>query len=70
VLKFLYQNANTAAISLSFFAFGFVLGKGAFDLTTGEEITVLVASAACGIEILMMSYSNTKRTALRARLSL
>jgi hypothetical protein len=70
VLKFLYQNANIAAISLSFFTFGFVLGKGAFDLTTGEELTVLVASSVCGFEILAMSYLNTKRTALRARLSL
>jgi len=70
VLKFLYENANIVAISLSFFTFGFVLGKGAFDLTIGEEITVLVASAVCGFEILMVSYSNAKRTALRARLSL
>ena len=70
MLKFLHKNTNIVAISLSFFTFGFVLGKGAFDLTTGQEIAVLIASAACGLEILMQSYLTARRTALRARLSL
>ena len=70
MLKFLNKNANIIAISLSFFTFGYVLGKGAFDLTTGQEIIVLIASAVCGIEILMSSYSTARRTELRARLSL
>jgi len=70
VLKFLHQNAITVAISLSFFTFGYVLGKGAFDLTPEQEVTVLLASAVCGIEILMWSYSSARRTVLRRRLSL
>jgi len=70
MLKFVYDNANLVAISLSFFAFGFILGKETFELTVGQELTVLVAGAACGLEVLVMSYSSTKRTALRARLSL
>jgi hypothetical protein len=65
VLKFLHKNTNIVAISLSFFTFGFVLGKGALDLTTGQEIILLIASAACGFEILMHSYSSVRRTALR-----
>ena len=70
MLKFLYENTNIIAISLSFFTFGFVLGKGTFDLTTGQEIVVLIVSAACGLEILMHSYWTARRTALRTRLSL
>jgi len=70
VFKFLHKNINIVAISLSFFTFGFVLGRSAFDLTTGQEIIVLIASAACGFEILMHSYLSARRAALRARLSL
>jgi hypothetical protein len=70
VLKFLHQNANIVAISLSFFTFGFVLGRDAFELTAEQQIIVLIASAVCGIEILMSSYSSARRTALRTRLSL
>ena len=70
VLKFLHQNAIIVAISLSFFTFGYVLGKSAFDPTAEQEIIVLIASAVCGIEILMCSYSSARRTALRTRLSL
>ena len=53
MLKFLHQKAIIVAISLSFFTFGYVLGKDAFDLTAEQEIIVLIASAVCGIEILM-----------------
>jgi hypothetical protein len=70
MLKLVCENANLVAISRSFFAFGFILGKETLELTAGQELTVLVAGATCGLEVLVMSYSNRKWTALRARLSL
>jgi len=56
VLNFLLKKANVVAISLVFFTFGFVLGKDLFDLTLGEEITVIIASVACVIAILTSLY--------------
>ena len=56
MLNFLLKNANIVAMSLVFFTFGFVLGKDVFDLTPGEEITVITASAACVIAILTSLY--------------
>ena len=53
MLNFLLKKANIVAMSLVFFTFGFLLGKDVFDLTLGEEIIVIIASAACGITILM-----------------
>ena len=53
MLNFLLKNAKNVAMSLVFFTFGYVLGKDVFDLTLGEEIIVIIASAACGITILM-----------------
>jgi hypothetical protein len=53
VLNLLLKNANTVAISLSFFTFGFVLGKDVFNLTPEQEFIVLTAGAACGFAILM-----------------
>jgi len=56
VLNYLLKKANIVAISLVFFTFGFVLGKDLFDLTLGEEITVIIASVACVIAILTSLY--------------
>ena len=56
MLNYLLKKANIVAISLVFFTFGFVLGKDLFDLTLGEEITVIIASVACVIAILTSLY--------------
>ena len=53
VLNFLLKNATIVAISGCFYSFGLVLGNEVFDLTLGQEIIVIIASAACGITILM-----------------
>ena len=56
MLNFLLKNANIVAMILVFFTFGFVLGKDVFDLTPGEEMIVITASAACVIAILTSLY--------------
>ena len=56
MLNFLLKNANIVAMSLVFFTFGFLLGKDVFDLTLGEEIIAIVASAASAIAILTSLY--------------
>ena len=56
MLNFLLKNAHIVAMSLVFFTFGFVLGKDVFDLTTGDEIVVIISSVACVIAILVSLY--------------
>ena len=56
MLNFLLKKANIVAMSLVFFTFGFLLGKDVFNLTLGEEIIVVIASAACAIAILTSLY--------------
>jgi hypothetical protein len=53
VLNFLLKNANIVAISLCFYTFGLVLGNEVFEPSPGQEIIVVIVSAACGIAILM-----------------
>ena len=53
MLNFLVKNANIVAISGCFYAFGLILGNEVFDPTPGQEIIVVIVSAACGIAILM-----------------
>jgi hypothetical protein len=53
VLNFLLKNAKIVAISGCFYAFGLILGNEVFDPTPGQEIIVVIASAACGVAILM-----------------
>ena len=53
MLDFLLKNANIVAISLCFYTFGLVLGNEVFEPTPGQEIIVVIVSAACGIAILM-----------------
>ena len=65
MLNFLLKNANIVAMSLVFFTFGFLLGKDVFDLTLGEEIIVIIASAASAIAILTSLYVG-KRDGFRA----
>ena len=61
MLKFVYDRATIIAISLSFFAFGFVLAAAVYDLTTREVITGLIAGAVCGITILALEIANSAR---------
>lgn len=56
MLNYLLKRANIVAVSLVFFTFGFVLGKEVFDLSLGEEIIVIIASAACAIATLTSLY--------------
>ncbi len=56
MLNYLLKRANIVAMSLVFFTFGFLLGKDVFDLTLGEEIIAIVASAASAIAILTSLY--------------
>ena len=60
MLNFLLKNATSFAMSMVFFTFGFILGKEVFDLTPGEEIIVIIASAACAIAILTSLYVSTE----------
>jgi len=60
--KFLYDRATIIAVSLSFFAFGFVLAAEIYDLTATETITGLIAGAVCGITILVIEVANSMRT--------
>jgi len=53
VLNFLLKNATIVAISGCFYSFGLVLANEVFDPTPGQEIIVVIVSAACGIAILM-----------------
>ena len=53
MLNFMLKNANIVAISLCFYSFGLILGNEVFDPTPGQAIIVAIASAACGIAILM-----------------
>ena len=61
MLKFIYENAKIIAICISFFTFGFVLGANVFGLASEDGITVLVSGAACGITVLMIVYSKSKK---------
>jgi len=56
VLNFLLKNANIVAMTLCFWTFGLILGDAVFDLTPDQATVVLIASAACGITILMHLY--------------
>ena len=69
MLNFLLKNANIVAMSLVFFTFGFLLGKDVFDLTLGEEIILIIASAACAIAILTSLYVS-KMDGFRAKAEL
>ena len=59
--KFIYDRAVIIAVSLSFFAFGFVLAANAYDLTSQEVIIGLVAGAVCGITVLAIEIANSMR---------
>jgi hypothetical protein len=56
VLNFLLKNANIVAMTLCFWTLGLMLGEAAVDLTPDQATVVLIASAACGITILMHLY--------------
>ena len=69
--KFINDGAVVIAISLSFFAFGFVLGTRVFDLDFQEVIGALIAGAVCGVTVLIIEFRNSKKqlSAIRARLA-
>jgi hypothetical protein len=69
--KFINDGAVVIAISLSFFAFGFVLGMRVFDLNYQEVITALIAGAVCGVTILIIEFHKSKKqlSEVRARLA-
>lgn len=71
MLRFISENAAIIAISLSFFTIGFVLGADVFQLTFKQIITGLVAGAVCGVTILAIEYSRSRKqlSAVRERLS-
>ncbi len=71
MFKFISESALVIAVSLSFFAFGFVLGADFFQLTFRQVVTGLVAGAACGLAILAVEYARSRRqlTVVRERLS-
>jgi len=65
VLNFLLKNANIVAMTLCFWTFGLILGEAVFEMTPDQAIVVLIASAACGLTILMRLY-NTDRSRAKA----
>jgi mannose/fructose/N-acetylgalactosamine-specific phosphotransferase system component IID len=71
MLKFIYDNAKIIAISISFFTFGFAIGADVFDLTSEDGINALIAGAVCGMTVLMIEYSKSKKqhSEIVARLS-
>ena len=60
--KFIYDRAVIIAISLSFFAFGFVLAANVYDLTSQEVFVGLIAGAVCGITVLVVEIVNSTRS--------
>lgn len=71
MLKFISESALVIAISLSFFVFGFVLGADFFQLSFRQVVTGLIAGAVCGVAILAVEYSRSRKqlTMVRERLS-
>jgi hypothetical protein len=57
--KFVYDHAVVIAISLSFFAFGYILGSDVFDLSSDNVLTVFIGGAVCGLTILLMEIARS-----------
>ncbi len=59
--KFLYDRAAVVGVSLSFFAFGFVLAAKIYDLTFQETMIGLIAGTVCGMTIFAAEFANSMR---------
>lgn len=71
MLTYLKNCALVCALSASFFVFGLALGSGLFRLTLAQIVTVVIAGTVCGITVLLVAFSHSKKQmeAVRDRLA-